>query len=365
MNMSSKFWATTVAILVGGLLAAPSVALAGKAAEQKVSGTLHVYDGGKLFTDAGIDKAKAAFSDAKFEHGLILTIDTYKEIPEDRKGSYKKETDSKFFKDWALSLAKEDRAKGIYVLVCRSPGFVEVLADKTTRERGFSNDNEQKLRNLLLDSFKDAKTAREAGKPESDQFKIRDSALLASVSYVITDLKDTSLPQKETSSTTQQVKKAAGGMSVGGWICIGLCVLLGVWLVIGLIRAFTGGGGGGGGGYGGGGGGGGGGFMTGLLGGMFGAMAGMWLYNSVFGGHSSFGSDAYAGDGSSGYDSGGGADTSGDGDFSGDAGAGGGYDDGPSGDTGGGGDFGGGGGDYGGGGDFGGGGGGDFGGGDF
>ena len=63
-----------------------------------------------------------------------------------------------------------------------------------------------------------------------------------------------------TTTTTQERhanNEAPGGMSIGGWICLGLCVLLGVWLVIGLIRAFTGGGGGyGGGGYGGGGGGG-------------------------------------------------------------------------------------------------------------
>ena len=85
-------------------------------------------------------------------------------------------------------------------------------------------------------------------------------------------------------------------MGVGGWICLGLCVLLGVWLVIGIIRAFTGGGGGGGG-YGGGGGGGGG-FGSSLMGGLFGAMAGMWLYNSMFGGHHDMGSnDAFAGDG--------------------------------------------------------------------
>src|SRR5205085_4757460 len=66
--------------------------------------------------------------------------------------------------------------------------------------------------------------------------------------------------------------------NIGGWICIGLVALLAIWLVIGLVRSFTGagrsyggpGGGPGGGGYGGGygpgyGGGGGGGFFSGLI----------------------------------------------------------------------------------------------------
>src|SRR5206468_12069719 len=78
-------------------------------------------------------------------------------------------------------------------------------------------------------------------------------------------------------------KEKEGGMSPWAWICPIVLVLLGIWLVIGLVRAFTGGGGGG---YGGGGGGGGGGFFTSLLGGMFGAAAGMRMYDQFFGGHS-------------------------------------------------------------------------------
>jgi len=349
MNVITKGWAMLAALLAGGLLAVPTPALA---ASDLKDGTLHIYDQGKLFTDSGTDKAKSTFGNVKFDHGLTLTIDTYQFIPDDKKSGYKEENKAKFFKDWAVALATGDKERGIYVLVCRSPGYVEVIADKTTRERGFSNENEQKVRDLLLTSFKEAAKVAKDGKSDEEQSKIRDVGLQAAVDYVIKDLKDTKVPTN--SSSTQAVKKQ--GSSIMGWVCIGLVVLLAIWLVVGVIRALSGGGGGGGG-YGGGGGGGG--FMTGLLGGLFGAMAGMWLYNNVFGGHS-YGSDAYASDG---YSSGGDTGSSpGDGDFSGDAGAGGGFDDGAGGDTGGGGDFGG--GDYGGGGDFGGGGG-DFGGGDF
>jgi hypothetical protein len=103
-------------------------------------------------------------------------------------------------------------------------------------------------------------------------------------------------------------------------------LVLGIWLVIGLIRSFSGGGMGGGMG--------GGGFFPGLMGGLFGAMAGAWLYDSFF--HSGS-SQAFGGD-----NLGGGASDS-PGDFT------------SSGGDVGGGDFGGGdfgGGDFGGGGDF-------------
>jgi hypothetical protein len=340
-----------MAVVAAGLVAAP--ALADKVTS--APGTLNVFDEGKLFTSAGIDKAKSAMNGTTFNHGLTMTIDTYGSIPEDKKASYSKDKEEPFFRSWAQELAKNDKARGIYVLVCRSPGYVEVIADRETRDRGFKHEHEVKLKNTLLASFRSAKD-----KPEAEQFEIRDKGLKAAVDYVVSDLKDTHVAGGTTHTNTTNTKKA-GGMSIGGWICLGLCILLGVWLVIGLIRALTGGGGGGYGGGGYGGGGGGGGFMSSLFGGLFGAMAGMWLYNNMFG-HSGMmgGTDAYAGDN---YGGGGGGDT-GAGDFGGDEGAGGSFDDGGTG----GGDYGGGGGDWGGGGDTGGGGdwgggGGDFGGG--
>src|SRR5262249_15110840 len=76
-----------------------------------------------------------------------------------------------------------------------------------------------------------------------------------------------------------------------GWVCMIVAVLVVVWVIFAIIRAIIGmfsggyGGYGGGPGYGGGYGYGGGGFFTGMLGGLFGSMAGMWIYNNMFGGH--------------------------------------------------------------------------------
>jgi uncharacterized protein len=356
MKLLTNGRALFAALLAGGLLLTAAPAKADKVAA-KHPGTLHVYDAGHLFSASGADRAKSALSNALFSYGLSVTVDTYEKIPDARKGEYKDDNKAAFFRKWAEDAAKGDRAKGVYVLICRSPGYVEVIADKTTRDRGFSNENERKLRDIFLGAFKDAKAAKEAGKSDEEQVRIRDEALLGAVAYITTDLKDTSVVVPTTGKGKTTADAGSGGRSVMSWVCIGLCVLLGVWFVIGLIRMFTGGGGGyGGGGYGGGGGG----FFSGLMGGMFGAMAGMWLYNNMFG-SSSFGNDAYANDAGTGGAEG---TAAGDGDFGGDTGAGGGYDDGGTGggDYGGGGDFGGG-GDYGGGGDFGGGGGGgDFGG---
>src|SRR5262249_11726551 len=166
-----------------------------------------------------------------------------------------------------------------------------------TQKKAFTLANRNDLFNILKDGF---------------SRKQRDQALLEGLRYIDNTL---SAHQREAGAAPgRQAQTAPGSNSTGrtehrnnpvagvvGWICIGLCVLLGIWLIVGLFRAITGAGrgyaggpgyGGGGPGYAGGpgyggGGFGGGGFFSGLLGGLFGAVAGNWLYNNVFGGHSS------------------------------------------------------------------------------
>jgi hypothetical protein len=329
------------ALLACGLVAVPAFAESRPPTARP--GVLHVYDEGKFFSSEGVDKAKAALSGARFDHGLSVTVDTYNEVPADKKAAAEAAKGDKakwrnFMETWTKERAQGDKAKGIYIVIVQKPiGGIGVIADRETRERGFSDQDEEEVRKKFAERFSGLKDADEAKKREG-----HDAGLKDAVEFIVSDLKDTHVAVATSSSGSTKADQDKPGRSVGGWICIGLCVLLGVWLVIGLIRAFSGGGGGG---YGGGGGGG---FGSSLLGGLFGAMAGMWLYNSMFGGGMMGGSDAHAADGSTGAE---GGDT-GAGDYGGESGAGGDYDtgggDGGGGDFSGGGDFGGGGGDFGG-----------------
>lgn len=317
-------------LLLGGLLATITPVRA-----ENLPGSLRIYDEAKLFSEKAVRQAERKLADARFDRGLNLTVDTYKEIPADRKSSYSDARKAEFFREWARSVATGDKAKGIYVLICMNPGFTQVIADVETTNRGFTDDKARKLRDIFDQALKEA--AKLKGTAQAER---RDRALVEAAEYIVKGLTGTTVvARSDAKATTEGGLKLAekGEMTLGGWICLGLVLLLAVWFVVGLIRALTGG-------VGGAGGPGGGGFFSSLLGGMFGAMAGMWLYNNLFGG-SSFGSDAYASDGSTG------ADATGAGDFSGgaDAGTGGDYGFG-GGDDYSGGDYGG--GDFGGGGDF-------------
>jgi uncharacterized protein len=317
-------------------LTAP-LAMASKAAgEATHAGQLKVDDQGATFTTDGIKTAKSAFEAVKFQAETHMTIVTWGKVPEKKVSEYEKAkgdrtTLMRFFRDQAKELAKQRNAKGIFVLISREGSAVVAIDDRQTDvQRGFTDSKLERLQELFTEAFKSA-----AGKPDKngpEALQLRDKALLDAVNYVAEELKNTTVPD---AAVKNDAVGKVGGMGIGGWICIGISVLLGVWLIVGLIRMFTGGGGGyGGPGYGGGGGG----FFSGLMGGLFGAMAGMYLYNSLFGSDMSSasaadasadpGSGAGAGDwdgggdgGGSSYDNGGG-DYGGGGDWGGDFGGG-------------------------------------------
>ncbi len=341
-----------LALLVVGL-SAPA-ALASKAESAKPQdGVMKVEDRAELFTASGIDTAKAKFDGTTFKSSTHLTVVTRNAVPDSKKKDFTATNNDRaklkpLFADWAKQIAQEERATGILVLVYvhNEKFWVTAVADKAMDvHRNFTDANASMFERKLLTAVETAQ--KQTG---DEAKKTRDAGLLEATSYVIDELKDTSLPADTKLKSDE--KKETGGMSILGWVCIIGAVLLGVWILIALIRMMTGSVNGYGGGMGGGGGMG---FMGGMMGGMFGAMAGMYLYDQFTGGHHY--NDNYGGgsDGSGGGDTGGDSGGTGEGDFSGGSeGTGGGdWGDSGGGDTGGGGDWGGdSGGDFGGGGDW-------------
>lgn len=334
-----------------------------------------VSDEGKFFSADAITKANQKIKDIQRVYRKDLLIETVPSVPTALERRFKELGAKDFFIEWTRRRAEEAGVKGIYILISKKPGHLQIEVDQQTRNQGFGLDDRDALAKKMVALFGQ---------------KNNDGALLEAVGFVETKLavklgKRPAAPapvaaQKPVKQPVHRAAEVAGhgaepdrGISPLGWIGITVAALLGVWLLAAVFRAVSGigrGGGvggpmgpGGAGGYGGGGGGGGGGgFFSSLMGGLFGAAAGMWLYNSMFGGESHWGSPTAFGGESSRNDL-----ESGAGDFSGDSSTGADFDtddsnaaDDSGGDYGGG-SFGDSGGDFGGG-DFGGG---DFGGGDF
>jgi hypothetical protein len=327
--------------MFGCLAVLAGLGLAGPARAEKTvknaPARLIVEDNAKLFSAAAVEKGKRAIADVRGSEGREVHFETYGKLSDAElkefnalKADEGKKRD--FWKKWAHGKLAGDR--GLVILVNWDPGHVHILASETMR-KFFTGDKEGELYKRLLDKFGEAKKA----KTEAESQKIRDEGFVSAMEYTASNLpKDFGTTGGGHGKTAASDEKPARnpGMGIGGWVCLGISILLGIWLITALVRAFSGGGGGG---YGGGGGMGGGGFFPSLLGGLFGAAAGMYMYDHFFGGHSS---SATAGDAGAGAGGDAVTDT---GNFNEDNYSGGDF----GGDAGGGGDFGGGGGDFGGG----------------
>jgi hypothetical protein len=349
--------------------------------------TPEVHDEAGFFKPETVKKADEIIKAIKQDKKKDLLIETFKHVPA---GKEKEATSSdhqekdRFFSDWARERAREAKVNGIYVLICKDPPYIKVAVGNQTRKE-FGDEQRDHLGKILVDRFK---------KKEYDE------GLLEAVRYVQSTLKDASdHPNDERHHAGSgghhggdggtgggfpgggSEHEGGGTVSLGNMMCpllLGLlCVGAVIVGVIALIRMFRGGGsgpGGYGGGYGAsnppGYGGGFGGFLSTFAASLFGSAAGMWMYDTFFGGHTAQSppmssptwdqgtsnapppedTDYTAGGGGDIGDSGG--DAGGGGDF-GDGGGGGGGSDLGSGDFYGGSDTGGGGGgDAGGGGDF-------------
>jgi uncharacterized protein len=239
-----------------------------------------------------------------------------------------------FFASWLKKLAQEEKAKGVFVLICREPSHLRIGVSKELHNRGFTDADRDAATDKLISAFK---------------AKEYDRGLQNALGSIRTTA------DRKLKATAAQPDKAHAappvppnsGMGLTGWLCLGIAGLIAVMAIIGLVGMFFRGGSGaaapgtpgyGGGGFGGGG------LMGGLLSGLGGALLGNWIYDQWSGRSAHAGDDIGSSDHttSSGHDdnyqdfnsSGGDFGDSGGGDF-----GGGDFGGGDGGGDGGGGDF--------------------------
>src|SRR5581483_2999622 len=84
---------------------------------------------------------------------LPVAVETYPEIPADKKAQYAPEKRAEFFRNWALERASARRV-GIYILICMKPGWMEVGMDKAARRRAFRDENRKQVVSEMRAKFK-------------------------------------------------------------------------------------------------------------------------------------------------------------------------------------------------------------------
>ena len=301
---------TRPALLVGCLMALllPAIAIA------QTYSPNGVHDNAKMFGKEAVEKANEKIDAIRRDYKKDVCIETFANLPEkvqkDYEAAVKSDSKRQFWDDFTEERYKKHDVKGIYLLIVEKPGHYQFGVGRLERDKVFTSEDRKKAAAILKQNL-EAKTFDKGLLAVVNDI---DLTLNRTVGKVKTSTAAVPPQTKSSSPTKSPIPTEVSGMFSGIWgmICIGLVIVLALWVVIGVFRALTGGGnrqvdrapyggqggygpqgGGGGGGYGpqgGGGGGGGGGFMKGMLGGMLGAAGGMFLYDRFFGGgHSSMG----------------------------------------------------------------------------
>src|SRR5690349_10173017 len=85
-----------------------------------------IKDDGKFFSAEAVSKANKKIKEIAQNYNKDLLIETFSEIPADRKESYKPENKREFFEKWAREQAHENAVNGVYVLICKQPPHLQV-----------------------------------------------------------------------------------------------------------------------------------------------------------------------------------------------------------------------------------------------
>ena len=74
-----------------------------------------------------------------------VVIETFPSIPDTMKAQYKPEEKARFFRRWAETRATDEGLKGIYVLICKNPGHLQIEPDQLVRRKAFTLDQRDAL----------------------------------------------------------------------------------------------------------------------------------------------------------------------------------------------------------------------------
>jgi uncharacterized membrane protein YgcG len=116
-----------------------------------------IKDDGKFFTKEGVEKANKKIREIYEKYKKDVVVETLAELSEEQKKKMKDEKESKFFITLALARLKELGVNGIYVLICKSPRFLQIEMDPGTRKTVFTNKDRAKAREAFFKQFREEK----------------------------------------------------------------------------------------------------------------------------------------------------------------------------------------------------------------
>src|SRR5215204_1720795 len=121
------------------------------------SALAEVKDETGMFSPSAISQADQATRQIKQKYGKEMLVEVFPEIPAELRGQYSQDRKDQFFAAWMTRRAQELKVSGVYVLICRNPSHLQVDAGRDTKQRAFTQQNVEQLKNVLVTRFRDKK----------------------------------------------------------------------------------------------------------------------------------------------------------------------------------------------------------------
>lgn len=129
-----------------GLLIWPAVLIA--AVEPRV------YDNAKLFSDNAIHQGDDILSRIQKDYDKDVVVETFPAIPESMRDQFTRQDRRAFFESWLRSRARHYGVNGVFILICRDPGRLELEPGFKTRQEVFTLADRDDAVKLIADDFR-------------------------------------------------------------------------------------------------------------------------------------------------------------------------------------------------------------------
>ncbi|HEX4589337.1 MAG TPA: TPM domain-containing protein, partial [Gemmataceae bacterium] len=206
-----------------------------------------VEDHGKLFSDLAVKQADEVITDIHKRFHKDVRIEAYNTVPpakadEFNRNKADKEFRTRFFRAWAAERFSATGTNGVFILIYKESArgyYVQVEPGKETEaRREFERDDAQHIEGVIADHLRKGEddqaltdgveAIRQAFERNQRHVRPPDEAKPSGRGPAI------HIPGQQNPGEQNE------GSSIMGWLCPILVVVLIAWVVIGLIRSFTG-----------------------------------------------------------------------------------------------------------------------------
>ena len=142
-------WPASLVSLLLTLIVSVPVAPAGAAERDGV-----IIDGAGVFSASALADATEVIRSIEAFHQRDVCIETYAEVPSHLREDLARDGRDKFYDDWLNRRARQLGVRGVFVLITRSPGRVQVGVHKSTQRRAFPPGDRDALRDQLAAAFR-------------------------------------------------------------------------------------------------------------------------------------------------------------------------------------------------------------------